>query len=166
MSEPPPFLLDANVFIEAAKRYYAFDIAPAFWQKLEELAGQGRVRSVDWVQKELMKGNDQLAQWARNNFAGGFPPTSDADVIAEYRAVMGWVNSQGQFSPAAKAEFAQGADGWLIAYAKAKTCVVATDERLNPGIRRRVPNPNVCHAFGIRCVDTFTMLRELGVRFS
>ena len=24
-------LLDANVFIEAAKRYYAFDLAPSFW---------------------------------------------------------------------------------------------------------------------------------------
>ena len=27
-------LLDANVFIEAAKGYYAFDIAPPFWEAL------------------------------------------------------------------------------------------------------------------------------------
>jgi hypothetical protein len=25
------FVLDANVFIEAHRRYYAFDIAPLFW---------------------------------------------------------------------------------------------------------------------------------------
>lgn len=25
------FVLDANVFIEAHRRYYAFDIAPFFW---------------------------------------------------------------------------------------------------------------------------------------
>ena len=28
------FLLDANVLINAARHYYAFDIAPVFWDKL------------------------------------------------------------------------------------------------------------------------------------
>jgi hypothetical protein len=166
VSQTPPYPLDANVFIEAAKRYYAFDIVPAFWQKIEELAGQGRVCSVDRVRDELMRGKDQLARWAKNDVAGVFLPTSASEVIAQYRAVMAWVNPLAQFSAAAKAAFAQGADGWLVAYAKEKRCVVVTDERLNPMIKRRVPNPNVCQAFGIRYVDTFGMLRELGIRFS
>ena len=166
MSESPPYLLDADVLIEAANRYYAFDIAPAFWRKLEDLIGDGRVCSVDWVQKELMKGNDQLAGWAKSNSGDAFRATGEADVVAEYRVVMGRVNDQEQFSEAAKEEFAKGADGWLIAYAKAKRYVIVTEERLNPAIKRKVPIPNVCQAFGIRYVDTFGMLRELGVRFS
>lgn len=32
------FLLDANVFIEAYRRYYSFDIAPSFWELLEKFA--------------------------------------------------------------------------------------------------------------------------------
>jgi len=31
------YVLDANVFIEAARRYYAFDIAPKFWDTLIQL---------------------------------------------------------------------------------------------------------------------------------
>src|SRR3989304_6097538 len=97
VNESPPYLLDANVFIEAAKRYYAFDIAPGFWQKLAQLAGQVRVRRVDRVQKELMKGNDQLADWAKNHFAGAFLSTDEPQVIAKYQEVMRWVSAQGQF---------------------------------------------------------------------
>jgi hypothetical protein len=28
------YVLDADVFIEASRRYYAFDIAPKFWDSL------------------------------------------------------------------------------------------------------------------------------------
>ncbi|MCK4783673.1 MAG: DUF4411 family protein [Desulfobacteraceae bacterium] len=41
-----------------------------------------------------------------------------------------------------------------------------THEVLYPDIRRKVPIPNVCEAFGLSYVDTFEMLRELGVRFA
>lgn len=43
------YVLDANVFIEAARRYYAFDLAPAFWRALIKHAIQGRVLSIDRI---------------------------------------------------------------------------------------------------------------------
>lgn len=49
MTGEPPYVLDANVFIEAARRYYAFDLAPRFWESLEHHAANGRVRSIDRV---------------------------------------------------------------------------------------------------------------------
>jgi hypothetical protein len=79
---------------------------------------------------------------------------------------MSWVQAQEQFSDAAKADFAAGADGWLVAYARSKGLIVVTHEVLDPSIRRKVPIPNVCEAFGVSYVDTFEMLRELGVRFA
>ena len=79
---------------------------------------------------------------------------------------MEWVQSQDQFSDAAKADFASKADGWLVAYARANSCVVVTQEVLNPDVRRKVPIPNLCEAFDVHWVDTFTMLRNLGVRFA
>ena len=41
MNEPEAYLLDANVFIEAAPRYYAFDVVPGSWAGLEQLPGRG-----------------------------------------------------------------------------------------------------------------------------
>lgn len=63
--EGPEFVLDANVFIEAARRYYAFDLAPGFWESLIHYAKNGRIRSIDRVKQELERGKDQLAEWGQ-----------------------------------------------------------------------------------------------------
>ncbi len=160
------YVLDANVFIEAARRYYAFDLAPKFWESLVHHAANGRVQSIDRVKKELERGKDELATCAKDHFSDAFTSTDEGDIIVSYSEVMGWVQAQDQFSDAAKADFAAGADGWLVAYTKAKGCIVVTHEVLYPDIRRKVPIPNVCEAFGLSYVDTFEMLRELGVRFA
>ncbi|OHB77891.1 MAG: twitching motility protein PilT [Planctomycetes bacterium RBG_16_55_9] len=160
------YVLDANVFIEAARRYYAFDIAPSFWESLVHHAANGQIQSIDRIKKELERGKDELAEWATSQFSDAFVSTDKEDIIASYTEVMEWVYAQDQFSDAAKADFADGADGWLVAYARSKGHVVVTHEVLDPGIRRKVPIPNVCNAFGVRDVDTFKMLRELKVRFS
>lgn len=160
------YLLDANVFIEAARRYYAFDLVPRFWMGLEQLAQEGRVRSVDRVKQELEKGQDRLAEWAASDFAQGFASTDVAEVLGEFRRVMAWVAGQPQFTDAAKRQFADGADGWLVAYAKVRGYVVVTQEQPSGDVKRRVPIPNVCNAFGVRYVGTFEMLRELGMRLA
>lgn len=160
------YVLDANVFIEAARRYYAFDLAPPFWESLVHHAENSRIRSIDRIKEELERGNDELAVWARGEFSDAFASTDEEDIIGSYTQVMGWVQAQDQFSDAAKADFANGADGWLVAFAKSKGRIVVTHEVLDPNIRRKVPIPNVCDAFGVKNVDTFTMLRELGVRFA
>lgn len=166
MNVSPSYSLDANVFIEAARRYYAFDLVPRFWTGLEQLAREGRVRSVDRVKQELEKGHDRLAEWAARDFAHGFASTDTAEVLAEFRRVIAWVTAEAQFTDAAKQQFASGADGWLVAYARANGDVVVTQEQLSVDVRRRVPIPNVCNAFGVRYVDTFQMLRELGIRLA
>jgi len=82
-----------------------------------------------------------------------------------FGSMMSWVQAQAQYFPAAKAAFAAGADGWPIAYAKAQGLIVATDEVPNPTIKRKVPIPNVCDAFGVDYIGTFNMLRALGASF-
>lgn len=164
--DDPAFVLDANVFIEAARRYYAFDLAPKFWESLVTYAGNGRVQSIDRVQLELERGKDELATWASGYFGHAFTSTDEPDIIECFSEIMSWVQAQAQFSDAAKADFAKGADGWLVAYAKVKGCVVVTHEVPAPDARRKVPIPNVCQAFNVPFVNTFEMLRRLGVRFA
>jgi hypothetical protein len=78
---------------------------------------------------------------------------------------MAWAHANDQFTMAAKANFsrADNADAWVVAYARAKGCVVVTHEQFDPNVRRDIPIPNVCQAFGVQNVDTFQMLRDLGV---
>ena len=69
-------LLDANTLVEAKNRYYGMAICPGFWQwlllKNEALA----LSSIAPVMEELTKGNDELADWAKEN-AGFFHITND-----------------------------------------------------------------------------------------
>lgn len=162
----PAYVLDANIFIQAARCYYAFDLAPRFWDSLVRHAADERIRSIDRVKQELERGNDQLAEWIEANFSNAFVSTDEADIIRAFGEIMVWVQAQSQFTDAAKADFASGADGWLVAYGKVKDCVVVTHEVLNPDIKRKVPIPNVCQVVNVPFIDTFEMLRRLGVRFA
>ena len=158
------YVLDANVFIEASRRYYPFDLVPPFWRSLETHAASGRVCSIDRVKAELQRGNDELATWVSDRFSAAFASTDDAQVIAAFREIMAWAQSQAQFTDAAKTAFAACADGWLVSYAQVNAFTVVTHEVFSPDVRIRVKVPNVCHEFGVPYVDTFTMLRGLGVR--
>jgi len=111
------YALDANVFIEAAQRYYAFDLAPAFWDALVDQAKNGRLCSVDQVWEELKLGKDPLSRWPKTAFSAWFMPTKQGDVIGKYQDIIAWVHQQHQYRPTAKSEFAEGADGWVVAYA-------------------------------------------------
>jgi len=133
---------------------------------LVQHAANGRIYSIDRVKQELERGKDELATWATSQFNDAFASTDEEDVIGSYSEVISWVQAQEQFLDAAKADFAAIADGWLVAYAKAKGYIVVTHELPATDARSKVPIPNVCEALGVRYVDTFTMLRELGVRFS
>ncbi|MBU2827449.1 MAG: DUF4411 family protein [Acidithiobacillus ferriphilus] len=164
---PTRYLLDANTFIEAKRRYYAFDICPGFWNALLANHDGRRLWSIDQVRDELLRGGaDELTQWVDARVPGSlFLPTADGTVIQNFALMMTWVQNQPQFIPAAKAEFASVADGWLAAYAKARGYTVITHEVARPDARKRVPLPNVCDAFGVPYNDTFNMLRDFGSRF-
>jgi hypothetical protein len=160
------FVLDANVFIQAHRAYYAFDLCPGYWKALLAHYNGERLCSIDRIRDELTGGGDALADWVAHTVPEAFfVQTSDAPVSGWFGQMMVWVQAQTQFLPAAKAEFATKADGWLVAYAKAFGFAVVTQEVPNPNIKRKVPIPNVCDAFGVQYIDTFDMLRALATQF-
>lgn len=79
--------------------------------------------------------------------------------------IMDWVQGNTGFRREAGADFAQGVEAWLVAYAEVHGAVLVTDETYQPGAQRKVKLPNVCRQFGVAYRDTFEMLRELEVRF-
>jgi len=76
---------------------------------------------------------------------------------------MQWVQDQQRFSVAKKVIFADTADGWIVAYARAKGSIVVTEEQPAPQ-SSKIKIPDVCAAFGVQYVNTFVMLRSLGMR--
>jgi len=169
--EQRKFLLDANILIEAHKRYYGFDLCPGFWTAMILQHKADRVFSIDRVKEELTptqkrKSHDKLFRWTKQKAPKGFFKKTDAEAIAEqFGKIIQWVENNPQYKIEAKAEFVKVADGWLIACAKAEGMIVVTDEVYDNNIRKKVKIPNVCQQFGVEYINTFDMLRELGVKF-
>lgn len=144
------YVLDAGVFIQAARHYYAFDIAPGFWQALIHHAQAGTVLSIDRVKThEIDKGKDELKNWANRGFQSWFAATADDDVIAAYGQLMQWAYNQSHFTDAAKAEFADegNVDAWVVAYGLAKGAVRRTTRLATecPSIKVARTSPSAFH---------------------
>jgi hypothetical protein len=165
-SSDAKYLLDANVYITAKNTYYAFDLAPQFWEVLAKLGTEGRAVSIDRVYDELSNGKDALAQWVQEHSSTFLSTRDDAHILDAYRHLQQWATSQSQFTDAARFEFAEAtcADAWLVAVATAKGYKVVSHEAYSETITWKVKIPNACKAFKVDCVNTFTMLRELGIK--
>ncbi|MEK3855849.1 DUF4411 family protein [Cytobacillus sp. FSL H8-0458] len=160
------FILDANVFISAHRSYYSFDFAPSFWEALEKSAQQSAICSIDKIHDELTCAAepDELHNWSGNEFREYFEKTDSHDVISAYAELQQWANSSEHFLPEAKSEFASNADAWLIAYAKSRGGTLVTHEAYNREKRNRILIPVACEAFEVPYVNTFEMLRQLGIK--
>ena len=167
MSDSALYILDTSALIQAAKTYYAFDIAPTFWPHLVRLADEGNVISIDRVKSEIIRGKDDLSAWVESDFSAAFALTvNDQDVLNRYQAMIVWSQSHSEYTQAAKSEFAGAdiADPWVMAYAQAKGGVVVSAEVFKKDIKRKIPIPNACGELRIQHTTIYEMLRALRVR--
>jgi len=161
------YLIDSDVLITAKNSYYAFRICPGFWDSLLHGHSRGHLHSIDRVKKELLSGkeDEDLVQWVKK-LPGDFFLTSEDDGIVEaYRDVMGWAKNHRQYRDDAKAKFARGADGWLVAHGMVTGKTVATNEQPSPKSRRSIKLPDVCDKFKVTVTDTFAMVHGLGIKY-
>jgi hypothetical protein len=162
------YIIDADVFITAKNRYYAFDICPAFWKNIIIRHNDGRVCSIDRVKGELLTGRktEDLVVWVKKEVPESFFEDVDDEAIADkYSQIMLWSHRHPQYTDAAKAKFATGADGWLVAFGAIRHSIVVTNEGSAPNSKHEFKLPDVCQKFGVEHRDTFQMLRELAVCF-
>jgi uncharacterized protein DUF4411 len=157
-----PYLLDANIFIEAKNRYYGLDFCPAFWDWLVASNAAGVVYSIEKVGDELAAGTDNLATWAGLR-GPGFFLKPDAKILPALATVSTWASGQ-NYEPAALTTFLQDADYYLIAHALAYGHLVVTHEVAAASVKR-IKIPNVCIPLGIKVVSPFQMLRAEHANF-
>ena len=160
------YCLDTNVYIEAHRRYYAFDIAPGFWDAFADWAAQGIICSPLPVYDEISHSKDKLAEWAKNNQASLVVTPGEATVAA-YGEIADLVERC--YEPQHVQVCLNGADPWVVAYAKAYNLVVVTMESLkNEQINKKtgliageIKIPNLCQRVGVKFINTFDLLRVL-----
>ena len=122
--------------------------------------------SIDRVLNEIRQGKDWLQEWAQGPaLKPMFHSTEDPMVFSEFKKIAAWVEQQERLTKAAKEEFFNGADGWLIAYAMAKGRTVVTYEESAPKSKKEVKIPDICAALDVKCCHPYDMLRKLKIKF-
>ncbi|MCF8247998.1 MAG: DUF4411 family protein [Saprospiraceae bacterium] len=160
----PPYLLDANFFIEAHRKSYPLDVFPSFWEKIKTMADAGLICSIDKVKNELFKNEDALKTWCEQNLPDDFFKES-ATSLSEYAQVVNWAYAKldHPYSQSALDIFmnADEADAFLVAFAKKHALVVVTNEVSAPDSKRNVKLPDACLPFGVRSLTPVQLFREL-----
>lgn len=160
------YLLDANVFIQAHRLHYPFDVFPGFWNWLEQENENGVIGSIDWVYNEIKDGQDALADWMKGLGSSEWMIECDDEETQQcYTDIANQVMGNSHYTPLAKEGFLGVADSWLVAKAKALGMVIVTEERSNPQKRNQIYIPDICKAYKIPCINTIDLIRTLGGRF-
>ncbi|MBF2051933.1 MAG: DUF4411 family protein [Candidatus Sericytochromatia bacterium] len=141
-------------------------MCPGFWSGLLNQHQAQRVFGLDRNKLEMLKGNDGLVKWIKEEVPLTFFLNSQSQqVITAYQQVMVWSQAHPQYTDAAKSEFAAVADSWMVAYAMAHNCKVVTNEQPSPESKKRILIPDACNQFGVQYTSPFEMLRTLSIQF-
>lgn len=165
------FLVDANALMTPYRQYYAFDIAPSFWDKLADAFENNQIILLDKVKDEVLKGNDDLTKWIKNNNEIiNVCNYKTQSVISNYQRVLQYIQTCGLYKENAIAAWAPAniADAWLIAAAMSNNYTIVTLEAPSGGLNKKTPNkvakiPDVAKALGVKTISLFEMMREIGI---
>ncbi len=154
-----PYLLDANVLIDANRDYYPIGRVPEFWDWLVARATQQQVKIPLEILEEIRAGrDDDLTRWLNENRdALLFDETVDEALVAR-------VTEQGYAPDLTEEEVERvGRDPFLIAYALGgPERTVVTTEASKPSKQRANRHiPDVCDALGVRCCNTYQFIDDL-----
>jgi len=164
------YCLDANVLIQAWQKYYAPEICPDYWEVLNTLGKQGLIFIPEEVKNEIVviddkeKRQDDLSKWLKRS---SIPvKKSTGSVIRCWQNIL-QANTQHKFL-VDNVKMRSLADPWVISHAMDQHAIVVTKEDpvTAPSAKKPITIPNVCDNMGIRCIDDFAFVKEIGLKFS
>lgn len=153
------YWLDTNVFIHCANKIYKFHRYPEFWQFLTVQFEALTIRSSEFVYRELVSGDDQLAAWCKTRKETGLNTFALDDVQKWYTRIADFIEHEPKYERHHKSEFYTGADCWLIAHAKADGGTVVTHETERETGKIKVNS--VCSKMNVKWIDIFTLQDRL-----
>lgn len=159
-------IVDTNVFAQAHRFYYPFDVVPGFWNWLDREHEKGTLCSTRLVFEEILNGKDNLVDWAKEREHSKWFESEESKIVQlSYIRVVEWVsNPQQNFSEPRQAEFLSGADPWIIAKAMSQNATVVTHEKLDLNTKKKIYIPVVCLGLGVAYTDIYSLMRKTGAK--
>ena len=154
------WLMDSNIFMQAANEYYHFSFCPGFWDWL--LQHTSEIRSVERVQDEILVKEDDLAAWCKEKLPKSFFHKPDEKIFDNLKQITQYVNSlDSPYDLSKKRKFLNGADPMLIATAMHTGDVIITHENENPRSKNKIYLPKVADYFNVPHTRLFDVMLEL-----
>lgn len=163
------YCLDANVLIQAWQKYYSPHFCSDYWEILNELGKQGRIFIPEEVKNEIIipgldeNTEDDLSKWL---IRSSIPIHKPNELVISCLQKIYATNPQHKLL----VDNIKGrslADPWVISHAMSINATVVTKEAKEIAINsKRIKIPNVCENMGVRWIDDFEFVKELGIKFS
>ena len=156
------YCLDANVLIEAWQKYYSPKFCPDYWDILNEQGIQGKIFIPEIVYEEITRTEDDLSKWLKES---KIPIRKiDEQVTQCLQAIYSKNPLHKNLVDNTKARSL--ADPWVIAHAiNEKATVVTKEEKVTALNSNKIKIPNVCDNMGVRWINDFKLIEELGIQF-
>jgi len=151
------YSFDTCSLVEPWQRNLPPDILPSLWSDLlPRLVQDGHLHATEEVKVELERQEDDLLEWVEQQ-AGLFVEVDEAVQVA----VSEILASHPKLVSARSMR--SGADPFVIALARVEDCAVVTEENPRSVVNPKIPD--VCAAYGVRCIKMVDLIREQGWSF-
>ena len=152
------YCIDTSSLIWAHRSSFTMDIAPRFWELMNDAFKSGTVISNIAIYDEIVEregDEDDLARWVKER-KDYFP---DLTQVAANNLATIMSKCPKLVNPLKKKH---EADPYVIATAMASSATVVTQETPNGLTAHTAEIPDVCKTFNIECINLLTMMRKLG----
>ena len=156
------YCLDANVLIQAWQKYYNPKFCPDYWIILSEFGRGGKIFIPELVYEEIIRTEDELSKWLKESQIPIIKITGPVTICLQkiYAA-----DPKHQYL-VDNTKARSLADPWVIAHAMHENATVVTkEEKVTALNSSKIKIPNVCDNMGVRWINDFQLVEEVGIRF-
>ena len=156
------YCLDANVLIQTCQKYYRPKFCPDYWDILNEFGNQKRIFIPEIVSEEITRTDDDLSKWLKKSNI----PIRKIDEQVNSCLLSIYSNNPMHKHLVDNNKSGSLADPWVIAHSiNEKATVVTKEEKITAANSRKIKIPNVCDNMGVRWINDFQLIEELGIQF-
>lgn len=149
------YCIDTSAMIDAGLRNYPADLFPAFWEKMDALATEGRLKAPPMLIEELAKQDEDWKAWVFEREDAIIIPPDSVFLTNMRRVVRSYVEL------GADPEKLTG-DPFFITLALTEGLTLLTSEKPGKG---KIKIPTVCAALGVKTISLLGLMRQEGWRF-
>lgn len=157
------YCLDANVLIQAWQKYYNPKFCPDYWEVLIELGKQNRIFIPELVFEEITRTEDKLSKWLKSS---KIPIEKISEPVNKSLKTI-YLTNPVHKSLVDNTKARSLADPWVIAHAINENAIVVTkEEKVTALSSKRIKIPNVCDNMGVKWINDFQFIDEIGIKFN